>query len=801
MQVTQVDDHVTNAVIGGSKKIEMGISDSAEFYHMLSSTLYSDQKLAVVRETVCNAWDAHIDSNRKHLPIAITVADGNITIRDYGYGIAKDLMGPIYGVYGNSTKKNDGNATGGFGLGCKAPFSYTDNFQVTSFHEGIRTIYNMSRSSASVGGKPAIIPIASFPTTESGLEVVIRLVNNNDLMRFVQLFKRIIFNGGIRATLNGKPLNTLKTYALKDKFFITTHQVLEAKKPIAISYGNVIYPLDQHSEYSTLYTKVTKIVNESVKAGYDTYGTLVLIAPPNSISVTPSRESLSMQTHTIDTVKTLLELFLLKVQSKYKDKLLPYIKESVDDAIKKKMFNELLNLNSTLPSELANPKKTKQEGFVLMTYEHLVKLNLTQNYPSQLNLFDLENRVRGLIKAEHISLGMGRSYLQALVGRDKVTSNQWARKHAIWPILRKIERTEGMSSDRLFLFNKPGYYGQVEEPIAANKVGFLGIREAMPLLRNVIVLCYTRKDVADRLKYSKALKAVGDKGMMLVYVVARSQNKTDEARNLLNSTGALVIDLTVPQEGESSVAVLPKSVPRATTVRQVGLARLDAASIGLGDISVSRYWSSAALRITKPMFVALCSDSSDGKQNNKLNHLDNAASAALVHLFGAIGGVCKTSNQLMSYQAKGAKTVNEFLLETVPAFISTNPYMLAKKAALMDNSGCRYDERYHLISKLNALQKAMVTIGLLIEPTKEELLYEALWNFIQRSLAYKDEVIATQKVLADIDQSADSLVIEDAIKQSKMIEMLDSSELVSGLQSSDSVVKDRALKLLEFVIS
>lgn len=801
MQVTQIDDHVTNAVIGGSKKIEMGISDSAEFYHMLSSTLYSDQKLAVVRETVCNAWDAHIDSNRKHIPIAITVADGTITIRDYGYGIAKDLMGPIYGVYGNSTKKNDGNATGGFGLGCKAPFSYTDNFQVTSHHEGTRTIYNMSRSSASVGGKPAIIPIASFPTAESGLEVVIRVVSNNDSMRFMQLFKRIIFNGGIRATLNGKLVNTLKTYALKDKFFVTTRDVLETHKPLAISYGNVIYPLDQHAEYAKSYNKAIQLVNEAVKPGYNTHSTLVLIAPANSISVTPSRESLSMQSHTIDTVKILLELFVLNVQLKYKDSLLPYIQESVHEAVRKNMFNELLTLKKTLPSELAKRNQAHENDFLLMTYEHLTKLNLTHNYPDRENKFDLTTRVRALMKSGHTNLGMGRSYLQALNCMQFQDGQQWVRRHVIWPMLRKIQRVEGMSTDRLFLFNKPGYYERVEEPVPATKVGLMNLKDAMPLLRNVIVLCHTRKDISDRLRYAKALNAVGNKGAMLVYVVARSQNKTAEARELFASTGALVIDLTVPQEGENVLAVMPKAVTRPVTPRQTGLPKMDSALDASGKTSVSRYWHSTALRIAKPAFVALCSDSSDGKHSSKLNHMDYEVSEALIKLFGSVGGICKTTNQVVSYKEKGAKGYSEFLLEKVPAFVSTNPYLLAKQGALLELGRFSYDERYQLANRLNGAYKALVTIGLLIEPTPEELLYEILWNHLLQKFGYKDEVIAARNILQAVKQSDDSIVIEEAIQQSKLMEFLDTTELVSGLQSSNSAVRNRALKMLEFAIS
>ena len=96
-------------------------------------------------------------------------------------------MQPIYGVYGASTKKQDATVTGGFGLGCKAPFAYSEHFEVTSWHKGTKTIYNLSRSSAEVNGKPGIFPIASFPTTESGLQVRIPL-NNGDRSEFCLLY-------------------------------------------------------------------------------------------------------------------------------------------------------------------------------------------------------------------------------------------------------------------------------------------------------------------------------------------------------------------------------------------------------------------------------------------------------------------------------------------------------------------------------------------------------------------------------------------------------------------------------------
>ena len=43
MQVTHTDDHITHAVIGGGQTIDFGISNNAEFFHILSSTLHTNQ--------------------------------------------------------------------------------------------------------------------------------------------------------------------------------------------------------------------------------------------------------------------------------------------------------------------------------------------------------------------------------------------------------------------------------------------------------------------------------------------------------------------------------------------------------------------------------------------------------------------------------------------------------------------------------------------------------------------------------------------------------------------------------------
>lgn len=98
MLVSHTEDHITHVVIGGKKSMNFGISDDPAFFQILSSALYKDPMLAMVRETICNAWDAHIESGRTDQPLIISLDDDQLTIKDFGPGIPEDLIQTIYRV-------------------------------------------------------------------------------------------------------------------------------------------------------------------------------------------------------------------------------------------------------------------------------------------------------------------------------------------------------------------------------------------------------------------------------------------------------------------------------------------------------------------------------------------------------------------------------------------------------------------------------------------------------------------------------------------------------------------------------
>ena len=125
-----------------------GFAATKEAFQVLSSSLYSNPKLAIIRELSTNANDAHKQAGKDDYPFNLhlpTASEPFFNIRDYGDGIPEDL---IYNVYANffvSTKTEDEEQTGCFGLGSKTPFSLVDEYEVISYCEGKKKTYKMSK--------------------------------------------------------------------------------------------------------------------------------------------------------------------------------------------------------------------------------------------------------------------------------------------------------------------------------------------------------------------------------------------------------------------------------------------------------------------------------------------------------------------------------------------------------------------------------------------------------------------------------------------------------------------------------
>lgn len=341
MLVADTNEVATSATLGGKETIAFGISDDPAFFHVLSTSLYNNPTLAVVRETICNSWDAHIEAGKTDTPIRITIdTDNFITFRDFGNGIPDELIGSIYGVYGASTKKSNSSVTGGFGLGCKSPFAYTDSFQVTSWNQGKMSVYNVAKAAIENDGKPGIIPIVTgIPTKESGLEVKFQL-GKHDINAFVHYIQSIVFNGEIKAELSTPKLTRTETgnsivqgdYTLLNTLGMSFepgsydmsnswYQNYMGSSNIFVRYGNVMYPIVSSPASEEAVGLILNFMN-IIGAG-----TLVVQAAPGTLAIAPSRETLSNQKLTDDGITTLCADLVDRMEKEIKAKIPEAIKQ------------------------------------------------------------------------------------------------------------------------------------------------------------------------------------------------------------------------------------------------------------------------------------------------------------------------------------------------------------------------------------------------------------------------------------------------------------------------------------------
>lgn len=119
----------------GVESKHYGMSNIALLEDALSSRMYKDAYYATVREILANARDANRESGKSDVPVRIFFPDAAtaaLRIQDDGIGINRTRMEKNFAMYCESTKANDNKQHGGYGLGCKTPFSFSKSFTVTT---------------------------------------------------------------------------------------------------------------------------------------------------------------------------------------------------------------------------------------------------------------------------------------------------------------------------------------------------------------------------------------------------------------------------------------------------------------------------------------------------------------------------------------------------------------------------------------------------------------------------------------------------------------------------------------------
>lgn len=305
------------------------IQASPVAFDILSSRLYSNTTLAIVRELLSNAYDAMAEAhtlNTKKIEVHFPdIIEPKFTIRDYGNGLSENEIFNLYTTFFQSTKRDSNEFTGCYGLGSKSPFAYCDSFMVESYQDGIAKKYLMAK----IEGYPKVTKLEEKPTENAnGLEVTVP-VADNDRGFFNEFSWYIKYQHDLGSAIQSN----------------VEFEVAEPEQEIAVGFSTIRLYKEGGRYNASIYIKQGMNVFKH-SCNLSTCGlTVVAEVPIGTFDIVPSREHLSESEENKKKIK-LVEQHITKAIMEMLSSNDPYsqfvfrseLEYDVADLLKKKYF-------------------------------------------------------------------------------------------------------------------------------------------------------------------------------------------------------------------------------------------------------------------------------------------------------------------------------------------------------------------------------------------------------------------------------------------------------------------------------
>ena len=314
------------------------IKSSPLAFEILSSKLYSDTEMAVIRELLTNAYDAHIVAGTTDIPIDIhvpTPTELYLMIRDYGTGLSESDIYELYTTFFSSNKTASNDLTGCFGLGSKSPFAYSDSFTITSYYNGIKYTFIATKENGypvvtklkqentkEHNGLKLLVPLTSTSSPDNGFKISFR----DKLRRFLYFNPEIKTNfinaDFLKSFFERKPV--AYPYEYKDNNICITIQTefkLEDTTPLGIYFkqGQNVFSLeDLDGDLTKQFKKDTAFIY------YLIHNTATIITVPlGNLMITPNREQLAQTEHNINYIGNVLNILNDRALDYFEQIILP----------------------------------------------------------------------------------------------------------------------------------------------------------------------------------------------------------------------------------------------------------------------------------------------------------------------------------------------------------------------------------------------------------------------------------------------------------------------------------------------
>lgn len=271
---------------------------------ILRSKMYSDPIGSVVREVTSNAIDSHTAAGIPNKPITIQLPNAlssEFKVIDYGLGLSPDDIDRVYRNYGSSTKRVDNKQIGGFGIGSKSPFAYSDTFSIETIYNGTKYLYSAYIDESDRG---KIFLLDSSATQEGNGTTISLPVDTKDFRRFRDATFFYTHYLPIRPKVLGSEISWPeiskclegKNWYIFNQYSIGTDHHHAYKSQVSLIVGGIPYPVD-----------LTKLSNRNIWC-YLNGKSVVIKCCIGDVSLPATRESLHYDDKTINYLDQRIDL-------------------------------------------------------------------------------------------------------------------------------------------------------------------------------------------------------------------------------------------------------------------------------------------------------------------------------------------------------------------------------------------------------------------------------------------------------------------------------------------------------------
>lgn len=290
------------------------IQDTGMIFEILRNKMYSNPILAIAREISCNARDAHREVGTPDRPIEIhlpNTLEPEYRVKDFGPGISPDRMSNIFIKYTASTKRADNTQTGGFGLGAKTPFSYSDAFSIITIHNGTKYLYNCLIDATKAG---KLMLAHEEPTDLPNSTEIIIPVKSKNFTEFATWTERACYFWEVKPIITG---GTIQWGSINK--IISGSRWAFTKDATNSFYDRHIAIIVDEIQYDLNLNILRKYADCSLID--QTYGNLVLWFGVGEITLSATREQIYLDEHTQKVLRDRLGQVSTELKKKISEKI------------------------------------------------------------------------------------------------------------------------------------------------------------------------------------------------------------------------------------------------------------------------------------------------------------------------------------------------------------------------------------------------------------------------------------------------------------------------------------------------